>query len=112
MHDHEVFKIDSRGVFQFYDIDRLWADIEIAMRNELALVHLPTEPVSVAEVARAAFGLEFHNEVSPAPARYDIRTRFGRLFGGDDKYVETKATELAGIAAFVAAARRRGAGVE
>lgn len=106
LYDHEVYKIDSRAVFQFYDIDRLWADIEIAMRNELALVHLPTEPVTVAEVARTAFGLEFRNEVSPAPARYDILTRFGRLFGGGDKYVETKATELAGIAAFVEAARR------
>ena len=110
LHDHEVYKIDSRGLFQFYDIDRLWADIEIAMRNELGLVHLPTEPVSVAEVARAAFGREFQNEVSPAPARYDIRTRFGRLFGGDDKYVEAKAMELAGIAAFVASARRAGVG--
>lgn len=106
LHGHEVHKIDSRGVFQFYNVDRLWADIEIAMRNELGLVHLPTEPVTVEEVAWTAFGLDFHNEVSPTPARYDIRTRFGPLFGGGDKYIEAKGQELAGIAAFVEATRR------
>ncbi|MGZ7033406.1 MAG: pyridine nucleotide transhydrogenase, partial [Thermoanaerobaculia bacterium] len=31
LHDNEVHNIDSRAVFQFYDIDRLWRDVEIAM---------------------------------------------------------------------------------
>ena len=41
--------------------------------HRLPLVHLPTEPVSVADVARAAFGIEFDNDVAPTPARYDMR---------------------------------------
>ena len=35
----------------------------MVMANDLPLVHLPPEPVSVADVARAAFGIEFTNEV-------------------------------------------------
>lgn len=101
LNDNAVDKIDSRGVFQFYPLDRLWSDLTIAMNNALALVHLPTEPVSVAEVARAAFGIGFHNEVVASPARYDVRTRHAELFGGRGRYLEDKDRELAGIADFV-----------
>ncbi|HEX4684869.1 MAG TPA: NAD-dependent epimerase/dehydratase family protein [Gemmatimonadaceae bacterium] len=101
LNDNEVAKIDSRGVFQFYDLDRLWADVEVAMDNELPLVHLATEPVSVAELARSAFELDFTNEVVERPARYDVQTRYAHLFGGEGRYIEDKPRELAGIAGFV-----------
>lgn len=106
LHDNRVDRIDSRGVFQFYDVQRLWRDITIAIDNELPLVHLPTEPVSVADIAHAAFGREFTNETSAPPARYDVHTRYAALFGGAGTYIENKSEELAGIAAFVAAERR------
>jgi nucleoside-diphosphate-sugar epimerase len=105
LNDNDVHKIDSRGVFQFYNLDRLWSDVALAMDNDLRLVHLPTEPVTVADVARAAFGLEFTNEVAPEPARYDIHTRYAELFGGENRYLENKTAELAGITRFVKRAR-------
>lgn len=107
LHDNNVHAIDSRGVFQYYDIGRLWRDVELALDNDLTLAHLPTEPVSVADVARAAFGIEFTNEVAQTPARYDIHTRYASVFGGSNLYVEGKTDSLARIAAFVSAERRR-----
>jgi hypothetical protein len=103
--NHLVEKIDSRGVFQFYGLHRLWSDLEIALAKKLTTVHLPTEPVSVAEVARAAFGREFTNHVVERPARYDIRTRHAKLFGGVGHYLENKPSELKGIRRFVDACR-------
>ena len=108
LHDNNVKAIDSRGVFQYYDVGRLWADIQLALDHELALVHLPTEPVSVADVARVGFGIEFTNELSSPPARYDIHTRYAALFGGSNPYIESKPESLARIAAFVSAERRGG----
>jgi nucleoside-diphosphate-sugar epimerase len=99
--DHQVDKIDSRGVFQFYGLHRLWADLELALANHLEIVHLPPEPVSVAEVALAAFGREFTNHVVERPARYDVRTRHAALLGGVGHYVENKLAELEGIRRFV-----------
>jgi len=107
LHDNDVRKVDSRGVFQFYDTARLWSDLEIAIRSELSLVHLPTEPVSVADVARAAFDIDFDNKVAPAPARYDMRTRHAALFAGEGPYIEDSARVLRGIAAFVARERAK-----
>jgi hypothetical protein len=105
LHGHETEKIDSRGVFQFYDVQRLWRDIQVVLDCELGLAHLPTEPISVAEVARHDFGVEFDNEVVPKPARYDVRTIHSHLFGGTGPYIETREQELAGIAAYIATER-------
>jgi len=107
LHQNELHKIDSRGVFQYYDVGRLWRDAEIALEHELPLVHLPTEPVSVSDVARAGFGIEFKNEVAAAPARYDVHTRYAELFGGTEVYIEDRVETLAGIAAFVATERTK-----
>jgi hypothetical protein len=71
------------------------------MTAELPLVHLPAEPVSAADVARAAFGMEFTNEVVTTPARYDVHTRYAEMYGGSGVYVENKTDELGSIAAFV-----------
>jgi nucleoside-diphosphate-sugar epimerase len=101
IHDNDVHKIDSRGVYQFYDVQRLWHDMDTALRNALALVHLPTPPVSIAEVAASSFGRRFVNEVVSKPARYDMQTKYAALFGGAGAYIETKDAELAGIRAFV-----------
>lgn len=107
LRNHDTHKIDSRGVFQFYNVERLWKDIASAMECGIPLAHLPTEPVSVAEVARTSLGIEFTNETASTPARYDVHTRFADAFGASaaDRYIEDKATELSGIGAFASAER-------
>jgi len=101
LHDHELDKIDSRGTFQFYDIDRLWSDIRVALDLDLPVVHLPPAPVTVADVARVAFGREFVNITRGEPARYDVQTTYAPLFGGDGRYLVSRDRELEAIARFV-----------
>ena len=79
--DNEVQKIDSRGVFQFYPVSRLWDDISKASAAGLGLIHLTSAPVSVSEVAREVWGREFRNEVLPQPAKYDFRSAHAGLWG-------------------------------
>ena len=103
---NQVEKVDSRGVFQFYGVSRLWSDIEIILHEALPVAHLVTEPVSMQEVARAAFDMDFKNEVAAAPPHYDLRTRHAELFGGAGEYVETRARVLERLREYVAAERR------
>ena len=105
LHGHNLDQIDRRAAYQFYPIARLWLDIEVALRAVLGVVNFATEPVTVAEVAREGFGLDFENELSREPARYDFRTRHDRLFGGGDGYVLTRSQVLAELRSFVAACR-------
>jgi nucleoside-diphosphate-sugar epimerase len=87
LHGHELHKIDSRAVFQFYPLTRLWADISVALRAGIRLINFATEPVSVRTVARVGFNLDFTNEVAREPATYDFRSKHGRCYGGSGGYL-------------------------
>ena len=106
LHRNALDAVCADSVYQFYGLGRLWRDVETARSHHLPLVHLATEPVSVRDVAREAFGIAFENPKATHAARYDFRTRFAALFGGSGGYVESRAAVLAGIRDFVAAARR------
>lgn len=105
LHNNEVEKVSSRGVFQFYRLDTLWPDVEIALHAGLRLVNFATEPVRVDAVAREAFGFEFHNETPPEPKPYDVRSRHAGLFGGVDGYLQSRERVLSELAAFVRSER-------
>jgi hypothetical protein len=99
-HDNEVHKIDSRGVFQFYPMVCLWADVRTALAEGLSLVHLTAEPLSVTAIAREAFGREFRNEVHASAARYDMRTRHSAAFGGPIGYTWSARESMVAIRAY------------
>lgn len=105
IHDNQVDKIHPDAVYQFYDLSRIHADMEAARAAGATLVNLATEPVSMRQVARHAFGRELGpSPATPAP-RYDMRTIHAPMFGGTPPYLQTAAQVLDDIAAFVAAAR-------
>lgn len=101
IHGNATDAICPDSVYQFYDLTRLWADIETTRRGGLALVNFATEPVSVRDVARAGFGIDFENPKATKPARYDMRTRHAALFGGANGYLAGKTAVLSAIHAFV-----------
>ena len=92
---------DSRSIYQFYDLSRLWNDIQTALDAGLTLWHPATEPVSAAEVYEYLRGVPFVNELNGTPADYDYRTLYASLFGGRDGYIRSKAEVLGDIKTFV-----------
>lgn len=92
---------DSRSIYQFYDLSRLWDDIQTALEAGLTLWHPATEPVSAAEVYEYLRGIPFVNELNGTPADYDYRTLYATLFGGRDGYIRSKAEVLGDIKKFV-----------
>lgn len=92
---------DSRGVFQFYNLARLWEHIEIIIKNNLKLVNMAVEPVGVAEIYNRVTGNEFKNEFAPNPPLYDFKTKYAELFGGSSGYIFTKDEVLNDIESFI-----------
>ena len=92
---------DSRSIFQFYPLDRLWKDINIALSFDLKLWNPATEPVSAAELYRYLSGEEFVNEISNKPALYDYWTKYAGYFEGKDGYIMSKTQVLDEIGKFV-----------
>ena len=92
---------DSRSIYQFYNLGKLWSDIEIALRNNLHLLNITTEPVSVAEVYKVLSGNGFVNELAKPSFNYDIKSIHAVLFGGQGGYLIDKEDELNDLKQYV-----------
>lgn len=86
LNHNNLHAIESRGVFQFYPMVNLWWDIQVALSAGLKLVHLTSEPISVAELSKQGFGKPFEQTLGNQPAIYDLRTKHAKLFGGAGNY--------------------------
>ena len=93
---------DARSRYQFYNLGRLWSDMEAARAADVKLLHLCTPPVSAAEVYTAVTGkADWHNELPKPPFDYDLRSRYAALLGGSGDYLCTKQQELDDITRFM-----------
>ena len=93
---------DARSRYQFYNLGRLWSDMEAARAADVKLLHLCTPPVSAAEVYTAVTGkADWHNELPKPPFDYDLRSRHAELLGGSGDYLCTKQQELDDITRFM-----------
>lgn len=100
IHANQVERIPANGVFQFYPVERTWADAERALAAGIRLANLATEPVAVRRIATEAFGLDAAGSEVETPPRYDFRTRHAEVFGGRGAYVLDADAVVAGIRAF------------
>ena len=92
---------DSRSVYQFYDLARLWRDIRTALDADLRVLHLATPPLSAARVYEAFTGKTFTNHLPGAPFDYDLRTRYAALLGGAGEYLCTEDECLTAVCDFL-----------
>ncbi len=103
LHDNGVEKINLGSSFQFYDVGGLWKDLVRMEDNDLSLVNLLTEPVTMGEIVERVWpGKVVGTEPGPLAA-YDVRTKYATEMGGAGGYLATKAEVLEGLEKFVAA---------
>lgn len=93
-------QIESRNKFQFYPMVNLWADIQIALKHKLSLVHLTTEPISVRDIAEQGFNIEFSEEHAKPLVNYDMQSKNARIFSGSDKYQYSIKESLLAVRAY------------
>jgi hypothetical protein len=78
---------DSRSILQFYNLAHLWDHINIAILNNVKLLHLAVEKLSAADVYSELIGHKFNNITASEPIHHDFRTRHDSLFGGCRGYI-------------------------
>lgn len=92
---------DSRSRYQFYNLERLWDDIQIALNAGIELWHPATEPIAAGELYNYLSGNNFVNELAGTPADYDYRTIYAEVFGGERGYINSKDSILHQINTFI-----------
>lgn len=102
IHDNMVYKIDPSAVFQFYDISRLWSDLQTALRIQAPVLNFATEPMSVDEILRRCFDRTLDNP-RRFVTRYDVRSKYSSHWRRDDGYLYGKEAVLGALEAFARA---------
>lgn len=92
---------DSRGSFQFYNLEHLWGHIQIALNNKLHKLNIATEPVTIREIYYKIKQSEFNNEIASVIPNYNYQTKYAKLFKGKNGYIFTKNEVLDDIKRFV-----------
>jgi NAD dependent epimerase/dehydratase family len=108
LNDYRVGYIRPQGRFQYYDLRRLWDDIQIALRANLRTLNVATPALTSARVALECFGVDIADQAppgaeSPFAQMYtrDMRTIHADLFGGPSGYLLDEAAEIQALQAFV-----------
>lgn len=83
-------RVHQDGIFQFYYLENIWRDIEKVLEHGIPLINFATEPISIKEIARSVFGIDFKNNLPPPAPHYDFRTRFGSLWDQNKPYLYLK----------------------
>lgn len=73
---------DNRGKFQYYYLEHLYDDIIQTIENNISVLNIGTEPVSISEIYKHASGKEFVNELDAPIPSYDMRSEHFKAFGG------------------------------
>lgn len=79
---------DSRAVFQFYPLKRLWSDIMEGESAGIALLNLSTEPIGVSVLYEFLSGKKFENELDGMIPYYNFKSKYASsVFGGSNGYL-------------------------
>lgn len=93
--------------FQFYNLNNLWTDIEIAVKNSISLINLSVEPVKASEVAKYTRHLLFETITDKPALVFNLKTKFGSIYGSKDQYIYHKGQTLNQLKSFILKERQK-----
>jgi hypothetical protein len=101
LHDNLVGNIDPQSEFQWYDVGRLWADLNRTVAAGIDLAVFATEPMRTETIRQRFFPGTTIGKPGEKSARYATRSRYADVYGGHDGYLMDREEILGAMAAFV-----------
>ncbi|WP_093917431.1 NAD-dependent epimerase/dehydratase family protein [Sulfitobacter marinus] len=78
---------NPKAEYQYYDLARLWSDIEVASKAELSNVHLAVAPLRADAIHQCLLGKPMP-QTGARLHKEDMRTKHAALWGKDGPYLE------------------------
>jgi nucleoside-diphosphate-sugar epimerase len=103
INENRVEMIHPDSIYQFYNLENLWADIHKALHNNIRILNIATEPLPINEISKEFFGIiltKNSNTIGPAPS-YNMNTKYGELWGQNIQYLYSKSVILQDLKSFV-----------
>jgi hypothetical protein len=101
IHNHCLEWTHKDSKFQFYNLENLYNDIQLAEDHQLKLLNITSEPLSAQLVAKECLGIDFQNETKGEPAKYNVKSMHFPVFGGENGYLYLKEAVLKDLKEFI-----------
>lgn len=93
--------INPESALQWYPLSRLNSDIEKVIEHNIPLINLSVEPVKTQDIINIAPLTAAEKAIVStkpvAPAFYDVKSKYAKLFGGNNGYIVSAEESLAEI---------------
>lgn len=94
-------------LLQLYDIDNMWHDIQVAVKNNIPVINFAVEPITAKEAAEHARGMDFTTVTEKPPMIFHFLTKYDSIFGSSNGYLYKKEEVLENLKKFVAQERSK-----
>lgn len=101
LNDNAVGNIDPQSEFQWYDLSRLWADVNRTIAANIGLAVFATEPLPTEAIRARFFPATAIGKGSEKPVRYAVRSRHAEAYGGRNGYLMAREEILDAMAVFI-----------
>jgi len=101
LHDNCLEMINVNSSFQYYYLKYLWQDIQKAIKNNINVINLFTEPVPTQDIFTQFFPNKLVGKEAVPEGHYDLYTKYAELWGNTGHYIYTKTEMLQQLAEFI-----------
>jgi hypothetical protein len=103
LHDNGLQSINPDSVFQWYGLDNLWRDIELARTAGIDAINLFPEPIATSRILKELFPEKHVGGNASMQAHYDMKTKYSALFNSPVQgYIAAADTVFNQIRSYVA----------
>lgn len=103
LHYKKLPNLNSDSTFQWFDVREIWPTLLLALRENLQILHLATEPISVLDLVSQLEPSRLSEVIDPhSPIKeYSMKTEYSRLISDrDGPYLKSKLEVLSQIRAW------------
>ena len=94
-------KINLNSTYQFYNLENINSDIELALNKNLDILNLATEPVKLKEVVKLCFDYKIKGNFKSTLRQENMVTKFAKKLNKKSKYLYLKNEIIDDIKSFI-----------
>ncbi|NOQ16259.1 MAG: hypothetical protein GQ581_04300 [Methyloprofundus sp.] len=101
LNDNCLEMINTKSSFQYYYLKYLWQDIQKAVKNNIKVINLFTEPVPTNDIVTNFYPSKVIGEDAAPEGHYDLYSKYAHLWSNTGNYIYTKNEVLQQLAEFI-----------
>jgi nucleoside-diphosphate-sugar epimerase len=86
---------------QWYNLEHIWQDLQIALLHQLPIVNFSVAPLSAKRIADFCLGIDFNTVTEKPPLNHRMLTKYGQIFGKTAPFLYSQKETLNQLKTFI-----------